>query len=77
MQTATMSERDKMVAAVRAIADAIVDGISAAGSMGAPSGHVYAALMSTGISYEQYCSFINALVAGGKIRQRGNLLFAA
>jgi hypothetical protein len=69
-------ERDKAVAAVRAIADAIVEAVGVAGKAGAPSGHVYAALMSVGISYDQYCSFIRALIASGKIRQAGNLLFA-
>jgi len=65
-----------MLLAIRAIADAIVEGVKAAGSRGAPSGHIYAALMSYGITYEQYCSFVSALAGAGKIRQSGQLLFA-
>lgn len=73
---AELTEHDRMMLALRAIADAIVEGVKAAGELGAPSGHIYAALMSYGLSLDQYYSFVRVLVGAGKIRQAGNLLFA-
>lgn len=61
--------------AIRAIADAIVDSVKAAGEFGAPSGVVYAALMGH-MRLDQYEQFISALVNAGKLRKDGNLLYA-
>ena len=66
---------DNVRKAIRAIADAIVESVAEAGSMGAPSGIVYAALNSFGVNLETYQRFISALVNAGRLEQRGNLLF--
>lgn len=61
--------------AIKAVADAIVDAVRAAGSMGAPGGVIYAALMGHGCTFNQYQQFMGALVRTGKLRQRGDLYF--
>lgn len=62
--------------AIRRIADAIVESVREAGELGAPSGIVYAALMSYGMSLDTYHQFIGVLVKLGKLRQEGDLLYA-
>lgn len=42
---------------------------------GAPSGHVYAALMGI-MSYETYEMIINAMIKNGKLERKNHLLFA-
>lgn len=61
---------------LRRICAAVIDSVKAAGEFGAPSGIVYAALMSQGCSFSQYNSLINGLVNAKKLRQEGDLLFA-
>lgn len=65
----------EQIRAIRALGDAIVEAVAAAGPMGAPSGHLYAALMGK-ISLEAYERFMSSLVSTGRIRQRGLLYFA-
>ena len=66
---------DKQIAAIKAIADAIVDAVKAAGSLGAPGGHLYAPLMAH-MTSAQFQQFMDALVATGKVTRRGQLYFA-
>jgi hypothetical protein len=61
------------IAAVRMIADAIVDAVKAAGAMGAPGGVLYAALMAYGISLSQFESLMSAMVSAGKLTKHGHL----
>ena len=67
--------RQKQVAAVAMIIGAIYDTIKEAGPMGAPSGVIYAALMGK-IPLEMYQEIIRVMVANGKIRQVGHVLYA-
>lgn len=71
-----MTPTQNQLAAIRAIADAIVESVREAGELGAPSGIVYAALMSYGCTLDQYQAFIRALIRSGKIRQERDLLYA-
>jgi len=61
--------------ALALIVKAVVDTIRETGTHGAPSGVMYAALMSQGCSLNQYQSLMSALVNSGKIRQDGDLYF--
>jgi hypothetical protein len=42
---------------------------------GAPSGVVYAALMSQGVDYQMYSTLVAGMSKLGLLRQSGNLLF--
>lgn len=62
--------------ALNFIKSAIVDTVKEAGDMGAPSGHIYAALMHIGISLEVYQAILAMLIKENKIRRTGqHLLF--
>lgn len=61
--------------AIRAVCDAITDAVAVAGNQGAPQGVLYAALMAHGGSLSQFQSFLRGLVAAGKVRTEGNLVF--
>lgn len=73
----TMTPTANQLEAIRRIAAAIVETVKETGEQGAPSGIVYAALMSQGCTLDQYQSFISALVRTGKLRQEGDLLYAS
>ncbi len=55
---------------------AIRDTVKATGDAGAPSGHVYAILMTHGCSLDQYQQIIQVMTAQGMIQQRGHVLYA-
>jgi hypothetical protein len=61
--------------AIHFVCDAITDAVRAAGSLGAPGGVIYAALMAHGISLSQYNQFMSALVGAGKLRRSGDLYY--
>jgi hypothetical protein len=63
----------RQIAAIRAVCDAIVDAVKAAGPMGAPGGIIYAALMAHGVDLAQYEQFMAALVRAGKLTKSGHL----
>ena len=54
----------------------IVEAVKDMGTMGAPSGPMYAALMSTGMTLGQYQTIMDGLVAAGKLKRRGHVYFA-
>ena len=54
----------------------IVEAVKDMGTMGAPSGPMYAALMSTGMTLDQYQTIMDGLVAAGKLKRRGHVYFA-
>lgn len=62
--------------ALKAIVDAVVETVKAAGTMGAPGGHLYAALMAHGCTLNQFQSLMGALVRMGMLKQKGDLYFA-
>ena len=64
-------------AALKAIADAVIDVVRQAGPLGCPGGTLYAALMTYGASLEQYEQFMSVLVLTGKLTKRGDLYFIA
>lgn len=57
--------------ALRAIGDAIIDAVSKAGAVGAPGGHLYAALMAAGCSYDQFVQIMAGLVRAGMLSKSG------
>ena len=58
-----------------ALLNAIVSAVDAGGSMGVPSGVLYAALMTAGMTYEQYTMCMSVLVSDGILRQSGHAYF--
>ena len=76
MQQTMAVTNAQVLEAVRAIAAIVVDEVNAAGPMGIPSGHVYAALMTTGMSLADYQSLIGALEKAGQISVHGQTLRA-
>jgi hypothetical protein len=69
-----MTPEDKKRAAV-AILKAVYETIQEAGPMGAPAGHLYAALMSRGCTLEQYQTIENNLLRSGLVTKHGDCLF--
>jgi hypothetical protein len=67
---------NSQLAAITMLADAIVEAVKAAGPLGAPGGHLYAALMGK-VSAQQFETFMSALVGAGKLIKRGQLYFVA
>jgi hypothetical protein len=63
----TQDQRAAMLTVMRAV----IDTVREAGPMGAPGGHIYAALMTQGASLQQYESLMSALVRTGKLARRG------
>ena len=49
----------------------ILQACDAAGEMGAPGGHLYAGLMASGYTFEQYERIMSALVQAGTLTKRG------
>lgn len=72
-----MTPTPQQLAALRAICEAIIDAVAAAGTHGAPAGVLYAALMAYGFTLEKFQNYMGALVSAGKLRQEGNLYFTA
>ena len=71
-----MTNTEKQVQALSAICAAVTDAVKGAGPMGAPAGHLYAALMSTGMGLDSFNALMSALVRLGKVQQRGQCYFA-
>lgn len=60
---------------LRKIGVAIVETVKEAGTQGTPAGPLYAALMTTGMSLEQFEHIMSALVAGKMLRKSGQLYY--
>ena len=58
------------------IAVLVTETVRESGPMGAPGGTIYAALMTIGISLEQYEQIMSALLATGLVRRQGECYFA-
>ncbi len=63
----------EQIAALRAIADAIVEAVKATGPMGAPGGVIYAALMASGCTLTQYETIMSAMVRSRILTRHGDL----
>lgn len=61
---------------VRAIADIIEETAREAGPLGAPSGHIYAALSATGLSLDTYQVILGVMERTGRIRVSGHVITA-
>ena len=66
----------EQIQALRAIAEMFIGAVKAAGDHGAPSGPMYAAVMSQ-MSLHQYQQIMAGLCRAGKLRVDGDLYFAA
>lgn len=64
------------VLALKQVMEAIVDSVAEAGPHGAPSGTLYATLMSFGCSLESFERIMGVLVEAGRLEKRGHLYFA-
>jgi hypothetical protein len=70
-----MNPTPQQNAALKAVCDAVIEGVKAAGPFGAPAGVLYAALLSQGCTLPQFENLMGALVRIGMISQRGQLYF--
>ena len=61
---------------IEILIDSVLEAVREAGTLGLPSGPLYAILASQGVSLATYHLLMDALVSAGKIKQRGNLYFA-
>lgn len=66
----------QQLSAIREVCNAVVESVELAGPMGVGSGIVYSALMSTGISLNQYQQLISILVRSGKLTNNKHCLVA-
>jgi hypothetical protein len=66
----------EQASALRLIVSAVLETIEEAGPMGAPGGHLYAALMHAGCTYSQFVSLMGALVRSGRVVKRGECYHA-
>jgi hypothetical protein len=71
-----MTPTVEQILAIRKVCDAIIEAVKAAGPLGAPGGHIYAALMGQGCTLQQYESLMDALVRAKKLRRDGECYFA-
>ena len=65
------------IRAIRALSDIIEETARESMPMGAPSGIIYAALMSHGVSLEVYQQILAAMQAAGRITVAGDLIKVA
>jgi hypothetical protein len=65
----------EQIKALRAIAKAITETVALAGPLGAPGGHLYAALMSAGCTLNQFEQIMAGLVQSGYLAKRGECYF--
>lgn len=66
----------EQIKALKAVMDAIIEVVrQTQGSMGAPGGHIYAALMAHGVTLRQYEQIMSGLVRVGKLRKQGECYF--
>jgi hypothetical protein len=57
--------------ALKQVCDAVLEAVKAAGPLGAPGGHIYAALMPSGCTLSQYESLMAGLCRAGMLRKSG------
>ena len=62
--------------ALQRIAAVVIEACDAAGSLGAPSGVLYAGLMAQGCTLSQYQQITDGLVRAGMLTRAGHLLHA-
>jgi len=71
-----MSMTVDQIKALRAIGNIVIVAVSVADPhIGAPGGHIYAALMTAGCTLSQYQQIMSGLVRAGLLRQSGECYF--
>ena len=65
----------EQITALRSIARAIIETVQQSGPLGAPGGHLYAALMAQGCTLNQFEQIMSGLVDAGKLEKRGECYF--
>lgn len=60
---------------LRKVAVAIIETVRESGPLGAPAGHIYAAMMAYGFSLENFEQIMASLVANKMLRKSGDLYF--
>lgn len=61
--------------ALKAVCDAIIEAVSAAGNAGAPGGVLYAALMGQGCTFENFNGIMSGLVGAGMLCRVGECYY--
>lgn len=61
-------------AAIRAVCQIFIDAVKEAGTLGAPGGVLYSAVVDK-LSLQQFESIMSVLVQTGKLRKKGDLYF--
>lgn len=69
-----MTDNEKAIAALKLAVDCILDAAKIAGPMGAPSGVIYTALNSHGMTLNVYEQIVSYLVNTGKIKVQYNCI---
>jgi hypothetical protein len=67
----------EQIKALRALADAVIEAVRAAGPLGAPRGTLYAALMQCGCTLSQFEQIMSGLCLAGKLVKRGQCYHVA
>jgi hypothetical protein len=67
--------RTEALLALLKLTDGLIEIIKDAGPQGAPAGPMYAALMSGGMTLEQFECIMGVLVSAGRLRKQGHLYF--
>jgi hypothetical protein len=70
-----MMNTAQQLAALKAVGDAVIASVAAAGLLGCPGGILYAALMAHGCTLEQFEKLMDALVSIKQLEKRGQLYF--
>lgn len=68
--------RERALEILYHLSQAVLETCKDAGSEGAPEGPMYAAFMSYGIGLDTFTKIVNALIAAGKLRRSGHVLYA-
>jgi hypothetical protein len=66
----------EQINAVRSVANLFVDAVRAAGPLGAPGGHLYAATMGS-LTLSQFEAIMGGLVRAGRLTKRDECYFIA
>jgi hypothetical protein len=56
---------------LKVILEAILESVKIAGPIGAPGGHIYAALMAVGFTFDQYNQIMSGMVKSGYLTKKG------
>jgi hypothetical protein len=71
---AALARLNAKTEAIRVLADIIEESAREAGPAGVPSGHIYAALMSVGVSLATYQAILGVMQKAGRITLENNVI---